>query len=95
MLPRMLDDRLSALIDDLFHEEGVSTSLLASILLTAQESVKDGSIVPLALHLWKARQLADEPQLLAQPDFPFNDLERQLHSGSWRARLSLGGGSRR
>lgn len=62
MLPPTLDDRLTALIDDLLREDCVETALLASILLTAQEAIKDGSVATLSLQVWKAhRSLHDEP----------------------------------
>lgn len=94
MLPRMLDERLSALIDDLLHEESVPTSLLASILLSAQESVKDGTLARLATELWKAREHAGEPCPPLDPGHPMIELERQLHSRSWPAHLLFGGASR-
>jgi hypothetical protein len=98
MLPRSLDDRLTALINDLLLEDSLSTSLLASILLNAQESVKDGMLVPLALQLWKARKglLESENESLEPYDATAQaeSLERQVHSPSWPTMLAIRGKSR-
>lgn len=98
MLPRPLDDRLTALINDLLLEENLSASLLASILLNAQESVKDGTLVPLALQLWAGHKGLQEPEAqtagLPEPTAQADGLERRLHSPSWPTLLSIRGKNR-
>ncbi len=56
MMSPILDSRLTALIDDLFLEASVETALLASILLAAQESIKDGSIAALSFQVWRTHR---------------------------------------
>lgn len=90
MLRRKLDDRLSALIDDLLQEGSVSASLLASILLSAQDSVKDGTIAALAMEVWKKQRLGDAAGPPTEPTDTLVDLEHQLHSRLWRSRLLVG-----
>ena len=47
-------DRLDSLIDDLLNDSDLSSSSLASILVAARESVRDGYHVALARRTWNA-----------------------------------------
>ena len=47
-------DRLDTLIDDLLNDGNLSSSSLASILVAARESVRDGYHVALARRTWDA-----------------------------------------
>ena len=47
-------DRLDTLIDDLLNDSDLSSSSLASILVAARESVRDGYHVALARRTWDA-----------------------------------------
>jgi hypothetical protein len=47
-------DRLDTLIDDLLNDGDLSSSSLASILVAARESVRDGYHVALARRTWDA-----------------------------------------
>jgi hypothetical protein len=47
-------DRLDTLIDDLLNDSNLSSSSLASILVAARESVRDGYHVALARRTWDA-----------------------------------------
>jgi len=47
-------DRLDSLIDDLLNDSDLSSSSLASILVAARESVRDGYHVALARRTWDA-----------------------------------------
>jgi hypothetical protein len=47
-------DRLDSLIDDLLNDSNLSSSSLASILVAARESVRDGYHVALARRTWNA-----------------------------------------
>jgi hypothetical protein len=47
-------DRLDSLIDDLLNDSNLSSSSLASILVAARESVRDGYHVALARRTWDA-----------------------------------------
>jgi hypothetical protein len=46
--------QVDSLIDDLLNDSDVSSSALASILMAARESVRDGYHVALARHVWDA-----------------------------------------
>jgi hypothetical protein len=50
----MVLDRLDSLIDDLLNDSNLSSSSLASILMAARESVRDGYHVALARRTWDA-----------------------------------------
>jgi hypothetical protein len=47
-------DRVDTLIDDLLNDSDMSSSSLASMLMAAQESVRDGYHVALARRMWDA-----------------------------------------
>src|SRR5271167_1752214 len=47
-------DRVDSLIDELLNDGDLSSSSLASILMAARESVRDGYHVALARQLWEA-----------------------------------------
>jgi hypothetical protein len=47
-------DRVDSLIDDLLNDSKLSSSSLASILMAARESVRDGYHVALARRIWDA-----------------------------------------
>jgi hypothetical protein len=63
-------DRLDSLIDDLVNDGNLSSSSLASILVAARESVRDGYHVALARRTWdasndlKLRQFPGEQDLI-------------------------------
>ncbi len=63
-------DRVDSLIDELLNDSDLSSSSLASILMAARESVRDGYHVALARRIWDANndlQLRDcpgEPEIL-------------------------------
>lgn len=63
-------DRLDSLIDDLVNDGNLSSSSLASILVAARESVRDGYHVALARRTWdasndlKLRQCPGEQDLI-------------------------------
>jgi hypothetical protein len=61
-------DRVDSLIDELLNDGELSSSSLASILMAARESVRDGYHVALARRIWDAHndlQLRDCP---GEPD---------------------------
>jgi hypothetical protein len=64
-------DQVDSLIDDLLNDGDVSSSSLASILVAARESVRDGYHVALARRTWdatndlKLRQCPVEPSLVS------------------------------
>jgi hypothetical protein len=70
MGPTVLLDRVDSLIDDLLNDGDLSSSSLASILMAARESVRDGYHVALARRTWdasndlKRRKAHLEPDLL-------------------------------
>ena len=47
-------DQVDSLIDDLLNDGDLSSSSLASILMAARESVRDGYHVALARRIWDA-----------------------------------------
>jgi hypothetical protein len=47
-------DRLDSLIDELLNDGELSSSSLASILMAARESVRDGYHVAMARRIWDA-----------------------------------------
>lgn len=63
-------DRLDTLIDELLNDGNLSSSSLASILVAARESVRDGYHVALARRTWdasndlKLRQCPGEQDLI-------------------------------
>jgi hypothetical protein len=63
-------DRVDSLIDELLNDSDLSSSSLASILMAARESVRDGYHVALARRIWDAhndlrlRDCFGEPELL-------------------------------
>ncbi len=59
--------RVDSLIDDLLNDDDVSSSSLASILMAARESVKDGYHVALARHVWDASNDLKLRQAPAEP----------------------------
>jgi hypothetical protein len=54
MRPPQLLDRVDTLIDDLLNDSDLSSSSLASILMAARESVREGYHVALARRIWDA-----------------------------------------
>jgi hypothetical protein len=84
MLCAALSDRLDGLIDELILDGGVEAASLASILLTAKDSVKGDYHVLLSRRVWAANndlqaefQAADEsepvpPRLGIRPHIPFS-----------------------
>jgi len=54
MGPSQILDRVDSLIDDLLNDSNLSSSSLASILMAARESVRDGYHVALARRTWDA-----------------------------------------
>jgi len=54
MRPPKLLDRVDTLIDDLLNDSDLSSSSLASILMAARESVREGYHVALARRIWDA-----------------------------------------
>ncbi len=54
MLSRKWNDRLDTLVDDLIGDGSVETAFLASILMTAQDSIRKGEHVALSLRIWSA-----------------------------------------
>jgi hypothetical protein len=67
-------DRLDSLIDELLNDGELSSSSLASILMAARESVRDGYHVALARRIWDAH---NDLQLRGGPGFP-ELLDREL-----------------
>jgi hypothetical protein len=63
-------DRVDLLIDDLLNDSNLSSSSLASILMAARESVRNGYHVALARRIWdasndlKLRKCPGEQELL-------------------------------
>lgn len=47
-------DQIDSLIDDLLNDSDLSSSSLASMLMAARESVRDGYHVALARRIWDA-----------------------------------------
>ncbi len=69
-------DRIDSLIDDLLNDSNLSSSSLASILMAARESVRDGYHVALARRLWDANndlRQREHPQVPAPPNTPQPD----------------------
>jgi hypothetical protein len=66
-------DQVDTLIDALLNDGDLSSSSLASILMAARESVREGYHVALARRIWdasndlKLRECPDEPDVL-NPD---------------------------
>lgn len=54
MLPAALSERLDALIDDLIMDGGIEAASLASILLTAKDSIARADHVTLSRKVWRA-----------------------------------------
>jgi hypothetical protein len=54
MRPPQILDRVDTLIDDLLNDSDLSSSSLASILMAARESVREGYHVALARRIWDA-----------------------------------------
>ena len=54
MRPHKILDRVDTLIDDLLNDSDLSSSSLASILMAARESVREGYHVALARRIWDA-----------------------------------------
>jgi len=73
--PTLLD-RIDSLIDDLLNDSNLSSSSLASILMAARESVRDGYHVALARRIWDANndlRLREYPEDLALAIPPWPD----------------------
>jgi hypothetical protein len=69
-------DRLDSLIDELLNDGELSSSSLASILMAARESVRDGYHVALARRIWDAHndlQLRDYPSSRELIECPLPD----------------------
>ncbi len=47
-------DRVDSLIDDLLNDSNLSSSSLASMIMAARESVRDGYHIALARRIWDA-----------------------------------------
>jgi hypothetical protein len=66
-------DRVDSLIDELLNDSDLSSSCLASILMAARESVRDGYHVALARRTWDAhnelrvRDHVGDAELLDRP----------------------------
>jgi hypothetical protein len=64
-------DQVDSLIDNLLNDSDMASSSLASMLMAARESVRDGSHVALARRIWdasndlKLRECPDEPDPVA------------------------------
>ena len=57
-------DRLDSLIEDLLHQSDLPACSLASMLMAARDSVKDGYHVALARRVWDAsNSIRDNHQL--------------------------------
>ena len=54
MFPAALSERLDALIDDLILDGGIEAASLASILLTAKDSIKRDDHLTLSRKVWTA-----------------------------------------
>jgi hypothetical protein len=54
MGPSRVIHRIDSLIDDLLNDSDVSSSSLASMLMAARDSVRDGYHVALARRIWDA-----------------------------------------
>lgn len=54
MIPKALDHRIEALIDDLIVDGSIATASLASILVTARSAVQGGYDVALCRRVWAA-----------------------------------------
>jgi hypothetical protein len=54
LLSRKWNERLDTLVDDLIGDGGVETAFLASIVMTAQDSIRKGEHVALSRRLWGA-----------------------------------------
>jgi hypothetical protein len=54
MRPPQILERVDTLIDDLLNDSDLSSSSLASILMAARESVREGYHVALARRIWDA-----------------------------------------
>ena len=54
MVPRSLNERIDILVDDLIEDGGLDTATLASILLTAQDSIARGYGMELSRRVWGA-----------------------------------------
>jgi hypothetical protein len=54
MVPRSLSERIDMLVDDLIEDGGLDSAALASILLTAQDSVARGYGMELSRQVWVA-----------------------------------------
>ncbi len=56
MFPAVLNDRLEALIDELIMDGGVEAAALASILLTAKDSIERSDHLSLSMKVWTANE---------------------------------------
>jgi hypothetical protein len=54
MVPRSLSDRIDMLVDELIEDGGLDSAALASILLTARDSVDRGNCMELSRRVWVA-----------------------------------------
>jgi hypothetical protein len=54
MFPRSLSDRIDTLVDELIEDGGLDSAALASILLTAHDSVERGYSMELSRRVWVA-----------------------------------------
>jgi hypothetical protein len=54
MVPRSLSERIDTLVDDLIEDGGLDSAALASILLTAQDSIARGFGIELSRRVWVA-----------------------------------------
>ena len=64
-------NRIDSLIDELLNDSNLSSSSLASILMAARESVRDGYHVALARRIWDANndlRLREYPEDVPWPN---------------------------
>jgi hypothetical protein len=61
MFPRALSDRVERLINDLIEEGGLDSASLASILVAAQDSVREGYCLELSRQVWLASNALKVP----------------------------------
>jgi hypothetical protein len=54
MVPRSLSERIDTLVDELIEDGGLDSAALASILLTAWDSVERGNCLELSRRVWVA-----------------------------------------
>jgi hypothetical protein len=58
MIPSKLVDRLDRLTDALVRENGLDAAFLASVLLAAQDSIRNHELAAFAQRVWQANNAA-------------------------------------